>query len=195
MTGSEPWPVDKRCEFWTFSATKPLFFSNKLFLVEIVAISYRPMIILSPLNSMFDFIIPSLDDFVNGDREDLLLCSFRATKKNLSRTMSYRPGCPNLWVSINRRKCLSHNISLWLCSVLIQPMCLPMQPIRLQSKGTYHKSYCYPVFQEELCSPTGNESWNMKVPFIICLFYFGFVTHRSINSFSLGPEVVAQKAV
>ena len=46
-----------------------------------------------------EFTVPSLDDFVDRDRGELLLCLIRAVKKYLSKTEPYRPAFPNLFVS------------------------------------------------------------------------------------------------
>ena len=51
-----------------------------------------------------EFMIPSLDGFVDGDRDELLLCSISALRKYMSRTEQYCPGISNLFISMTEKK-------------------------------------------------------------------------------------------
>ena len=63
------------------------------------------------------FLVPSLDDFVRDYRHELLLCPICVLRKYLSMTEQYRPGIEDLFVSVGRRKKVSHNtLSFWLHS-------------------------------------------------------------------------------
>ena len=87
------------------------------FLPDFVAKTQNPPV----LDSCFkEFSVPSLDDVVGDDRDELLLCPIRALRKNLSETEQYRPGIEGLFISMRpRKKRLPCNtISLWLCFVI-----------------------------------------------------------------------------
>ena len=51
-----------------------------------------------------EFTIPSLYDFMGGDRDELLLFPNRALRKYISRTEQYCPGISNLFASTTKRK-------------------------------------------------------------------------------------------
>ena len=50
-----------------------------------------------------EFTIPSLDDFVDGDRDELLLCPMRALKKYPSWMEQYLPDISNQFVSATEK--------------------------------------------------------------------------------------------
>ena len=56
-----------------------------------------------------EFSVPSLDDFVDGDRDELLLCPIRALRKYLSWKKQYCPGIESLFVStgVRKKRCLA----------------------------------------------------------------------------------------
>ena len=66
------------------------------------------------------FTVPSLDDFVYGDRDELLLYPIRALQKYLSWTEQYLPGIEGLFASTGvRKKRVSRiTISFWLRYVI-----------------------------------------------------------------------------
>ena len=51
-----------------------------------------------------EFTIPSLTDFVEGDRGEMLLCAIRASRKYLSRTKQYHPASGNAFVLTTEAK-------------------------------------------------------------------------------------------
>ena len=67
-----------------------------------------------------EFSIPPLDDFVDNDRNELLLSPIRALEKFLSRMEQYCPGIEGLFMSTGvRKKRVSRNtISFRLRSVI-----------------------------------------------------------------------------
>ena len=72
------------------------------FLPDIVAKAQNP----SVSDPRFDeFTVPFLDDFVDGDRDELLFCPIKALRKYLSRIEQYRPEIEGLFVSTGVRKC------------------------------------------------------------------------------------------
>ena len=66
------------------------------FLPDLMAKTQNPSV---PDSRFEKFSVPSLDDFVGDDRDELLLCLIWALRKNLSRTEQYRPGTEGLCVS------------------------------------------------------------------------------------------------
>ena len=51
-----------------------------------------------------EFTVPLLDDFMGGDRDELLLFHIRAPQKYLARMEQYHPGISGLFVSMSQRK-------------------------------------------------------------------------------------------
>ena len=62
----------------------------------------------------------SLDDFVGGDRDELLLCPIRTLRKYLSQIEQYCPSIEGLFISMGRhkKKVSCNTISFWLQSVI-----------------------------------------------------------------------------
>ena len=56
-----------------------------------------------------EFNVPSLDDFVDGNRDELLLYPIRALGKYIARTEQYYPGIECQFVSTLQRKKMSQN--------------------------------------------------------------------------------------
>ena len=94
------------CRFWTFS-----------FLPDFVAKTQNPS---NPDPRFDEFPVPSLDDFVNSDRDELLLCPIRTLQKYLSQTKQYYPDIEGLFIFAGmRKKRVSQNtISFWLRSII-----------------------------------------------------------------------------
>ena len=88
-----------------------------LFLPDYMAKTQNPSV---PDSRFEEFSVPSLDDFVGDDRDELLLCFICALLKYLSRMEQYHPGIEGLFVSTGRRKRrVSHYmISFWLRFVI-----------------------------------------------------------------------------
>ena len=66
------------------------------FLLDFVAKTWNPFV---PDSNFKEFSVPSLDDFIVGDRDELLPCPIRALCKYLTRTEQCRPGIKGLFVS------------------------------------------------------------------------------------------------
>ena len=61
----------------------------------------------SPLvhNPRFEeFTVPSSMNFVDGDRDEMLLCPKRVLKKYLGGMEQYCPACANLFISVTKKK-------------------------------------------------------------------------------------------
>ena len=70
-------------------------FSTFTFLLDFVAKTQNPLV---PDPHFDEITIPSLDDFVGGDRDELLHYLIRALRKYLSRTKHYRPDIEGLFI-------------------------------------------------------------------------------------------------
>ena len=71
------------------------------FLPGLVAKTQNPFV----PDSHSEFLVPSLDDFIGDDGDELLLCSIRALQKYLSQTEQYCPGieaCLSPWDDVRR---------------------------------------------------------------------------------------------
>ena len=88
----------------------------------------RPRILLFlTLGLISSYEVPSPDNFVDGDQDELFLCPIRALRKYHSWTEQYRPGIESLFISTGMwKKWVSCSIiSFWLLSVislLIRPL-------------------------------------------------------------------------
>ena len=80
----------------------------------------RPKIRQLPYLHFNEFTVPSWKDFVDGDRDELLVCPIRALQKYFSQTEQYRPHNEGLLISTDmRKKRVSRNtISFWVQSVI-----------------------------------------------------------------------------
>ena len=86
------------------------------FLPHLLAKTQNPSV---PDSRFEEFSVLSLDDFVGGDRDKLLLCPIWALWKYLSQTEQYRPGIEGLFVSTGqcKKRVFLNTISFWLQSV------------------------------------------------------------------------------
>ena len=139
--------------------------------------------------SFNEFTVPSLDDFVDGDRGELLLCSIRDLRKYLSWMEECRPGIKGLFVLVGRhKKRVSRNtISLWLHSVIslahASALRFKAHKIRKVAMSLLFKRNC--VVHQSLKVGT----WSAQLTFSS---YLGDVTHKHLDTFSIGPVVATQ---
>ena len=153
----------------------------------------------APDSRFEEFLVPSLDDFVGDDRDELLLCPIRALRKYLSWTEQYYPGIEGLFISTGRhKKRVSRNaISFWLHSVIssahsfaseedCRSLRVRAHEVRKVATSLLSKRNC--TVHQVLKVGT----WSAQSIFS---FYLRDVTHRHLDTFSIGPEVVAQQVV
>ena len=146
------------------------------------------------------FMISSLMDFVDGDSEKVLLCSVRALRRYLSRTKQYHPACANLLVSMTKRKKrVSQNTVLFWIRLFIshsdrcatddncRSIKVNAQEVWKVDTSLHFGRNC--AVQQVLKVGT----WFSQM--MISAFYLWDVTHRYIDTFSIGPVVVAQEIV
>ena len=70
--------------------------------------------------SLNEFSIPALTEFVGDQEEDGLLCPVRAVREYLQRTKDCRPSCSQLFATVSepRRTVHPHTLSMWICQVI-----------------------------------------------------------------------------
>ena len=167
------------------------------FLPDFVAKTQNPSV---PDSHFEDFSVPSLDDFVGGDRDEPLFCPIRALCKYLFRTEQYHPGIESLFILMGRQKILvsRNTISFWLRSVitLAHASALEEDCRSLRVRAHEVRKVAMSLLFERNCTvhqvlKTGN--WSAQSSF--SSFYLRNVTHRHFNIFSIGPVVVAQQVM
>ena len=162
-----------------------------------MAKTYNPSV---PYSYFEEFYVPSLDDSVRDDREELLLCPISALRKYLSRTEQYRPGIEGLFVSTGRsKKRVSHNtISFWLRSVIsmahasaseegCHSLRIRAHEVRKVATSLLFKRNCA-VHQVLKVG-----AWSAQSTF--SAFYLRDVLHRYLDTFSIGSVVAAQQVM
>ena len=149
--------------------------------------------------SVFDprfesFTIPSLRDFSGGDQDEMLLCPVRAVRQYLRRTRNFRPELPRLFLSTGRRrKMVSRNtISFWIREVIRRAYASSGEdpPLRIRAhevRGIAPSAVFRRNFAVGQVLRAG--VWSRQTTFTS--FYLRDVTHRSLDTFSLGPVVAA----
>ena len=143
------------------------------------------------------FTIPALPksrDSPNGR----LLCLVRAVKYYLARTAQHRPRCKRLFVASGRtKKEISKNtVSFWLCRVIslayqLSGKPLPTPPLARETRSIapsllFKKNY---AVSQVLKAGT----WRRHTTFT--RHYLRDLSHKSLDTFHLGPVVVAQAMV
>ena len=67
-----------------------------------------------------EFMVPLIDDFIGGDRDEILLCPVHAVRWYVSWTEQYHPGISSLSISTSeRKKQASQNINLFWIRLVI----------------------------------------------------------------------------
>ena len=169
------------------------------FVPEFVAKTQNPSI---HDDRFVSFTIPSLSDFCGNDRSEMLLCPVRALRAYLKRTRPFRPTCRRLFVSTGRtKKEVSKNtISFWLREAIIKAY--TSLPQRAGSRPTFQAR----AHETRSVGPTIAFRKNMSVQRVLnagvwsrqttfTSFYLRDVTHRSLDTFSIGPVVAAQQII
>ena len=152
-----PAPVKRVCELHSLSYRVRQF----LCLADFVAKTQNPL-------------VP--DDFMDGNREKILLCPIRALSKYSVRTEQYRPDISGLFVStFHTKKRVSQNIICLLALTGHQPhICVSFWwgLSRSAGQGSWSlKGHYFFIVSEELCSPSDTEGWTFIFPFYLFLLY------------------------
>ena len=142
----------------------------------------------------------SLIDFVDGNRDDMLLYPTRVLRSHLSRTDPYCPSCASLFVSVAKRKTwLSQNtISFRIKSIIIHGYDSVTDDDCRLVKVNVHEVWKIvtsllfgrnSTVQHVLNAGT----WPSQTTF--SAFYLRNVTYRYMDTFSVAPVVVAQEVM
>ena len=167
------------------------------FVPEFVAKTQNPSIRDERFES---FTIPSLADFTDNDPAEMLLCPVRALKHYLKRTGGPRPGGQRLFVSAgSKRKNVSRNtISFWLREVISKAYGkdVPQERGTPGIKAHQVRGIATSLaFKKNMLVPQVLRAgtWNRQSTFTS--FYLREVTHKFMDTFSIGPVVAAQAVV
>ena len=152
------------------------------FLPDFVAKTQNPSV---PDSRFEEFSVPFLDDFVEDDNDELLLCPTRALQKYLSRTEQYRPGIEGFFVSTGRwKKRVSRNtisiISLAHASTSEEDCCslrVRAPEVRNVATSLLFKRNC------DVHQVLKAGTWSSQSTF--SAFYLRDVTHRHLTPFLL----------
>ena len=167
------------------------------FLPDFVAQTQNPSI---PDSRFKEFSITSLHDFVEDDQDELLLCLIRALRKCLSWTEQFHPWIEGLFVSTGhvKKRVTCNTISFQLRSVIsmarastseedCRSLRVRAYEVRKVATSLLFKRNC--AVHQVLKA----ETWSSQSTF--SAFYLRDVTHRHLDTFSIGPEVAAQQVV
>ena len=144
------------------------------------------------------FTIPSLRDFTDGDPDEMLLCPVRAVREYLRRTRGFRPELPRLFLTTGfKRKVVSRNtLSFWLREVIRRAYRSSDQELPLRIRPHELRAIAPSVaFKRNFAVGQVMRAgvWSRQTTFTS--FYLRDVTHRSLDTFSLGPVVAAQQVL
>ena len=174
---------------------KSLAFS---FAPDFIAKTQRPE---HPSSYFDEFSVPSLQDFVGADPDEMLLCPVRSLNAYLDRTAPLRPSSSKrLFLSSGRiKKEVSKNtISFWLRRVIrrayedlpdneVTLARISIQEIRAVSTSS--------LFRKNLSVAQVMRAAQWRSISTFASFYLWDVTHRYLDTYSLGPVVAAQSVV
>ena len=145
----------------------------------------------------WSFSVPSLEDFVGGEEDELTLCPVRAVRTYLKRTKHRRPECKRLFVSTkeSQNQITKNSISYWVKEVI---------------RRAYEKGHSVPpkakahelravgtslVFKKNLSINQILQAGTWKSQNTFTSFYLKEIMLESLGTFSLGPIVAAQEVL
>ena len=148
--------------------------------------------------SLDEFTIPALLEFVGEQEEDCLLCPVRAVREYLRRTRDCRPTCSRLFVTVldPRRAVHPHTMSKWICQVIWRAYASVSEEEWRLVKVNAHEVRV--IATSVLFRKVRNLDLVLKAGTWKCMttfasFYLRDVTHRYLDTFCLGPIVSALK--
>ena len=160
------------------------------FMPDFVAKTHDPSVFDPKFES---FTVPSLRDFTDGDRDEMLLCPVCATREYMRRTRGFRPQLPRLFLSTGRvRKMVFKNtISFWLREVIRRSYVSS-----LEDPYSLNPQYCsVGCFQAELCGGPGNEGGGLVPSDNVHLILPPGRDPPILGYLFLGPVVAAQQVL
>ena len=167
------------------------------FVPDFVAKTQNPSI---PDHRFDGFSIPSLKDFTGDDPEEMLLCPVRAMRLYLKRTRSLRSSEQGrLFLSTGRsKKVVSKNtISFWLRETIRKAYEASGQEAKAVRIRTHEIRGIAPtlLFRRNFAVEQVLRAGVWKSQTTFSSFYLRDITHKSLDTFHLGPIVAAQGIV
>ena len=154
-----------------------------------------------PLAYFEDLAVPSLADFVGSDPAEMLLCPVRAMRYYIRRTAPYRPVySTRLFLGTGRAKkeVARNTISFWIRRVVRlaysempdgEPALskVPVHEVRALSTSV--------LFRRNLSLGQVMRAAQWRCASTFSSFYLRDLTHKYLDTFSLGPLVAAQSVI
>ena len=170
---------------------------------KVVSFSFVPDFVAKTQDqSSFDprfesFVVPALPK-VSSSPNGRLLCPVRAVKRYLDRTAQHRPRCERLFIATGRNKEVSKNtVSFWLCKVISLAYQLSGKPLPSPSPLARETCDIAPslLFKKNYAVSQVLRAgmWRRNTTFT--RHYLRDLSHKSLDTFHLGPVVVAQATV
>ncbi|MPC45667.1 hypothetical protein E2C01_039373 [Portunus trituberculatus] len=147
-----------------------------------------------------DFTIPALTEYVGDSEGHRLLCPVRAIREYPRRTRDCRLRCSRISVTVTEPQCVvhPHTISHWICQV-IQCACedVSEEDMRLVwVKAHEVRAVATSAFFKKIQSiPAVLWAGTWKSMSTFASFYLRDITHRYLDTFSLGPVVSALRII
>ena len=153
----------------------------------------------SSLDPWFEsFTIPALPKSRDSP-SGRLLCPVRAVKHYLTRTAQHRPRCERLFVASGRtKKEISKNtVSFWLCRVISLAYQLLGNPLPTSSPLARETRGIAPslLFKKNYAVSQALKAGTWHRPTTFTRHYLRDLSHKSLDTFHLGPVVAAQATV
>ena len=173
---------------------KSLAFS---FVPEFVAKTQNPSI---PDHRFDGFSIPSLKDFSGDDPEEMLLCLVRAMRLYLKRTQPLRSkqqGRLFLATGRSKKEVSKNTISFWLRETIRRAYQSSGQEVNAPRIRAHEVRGIAPtlLFRRNFAVEQVLRAGVWKSQTTFTSFYLRDITHKSLDTFYLGPVVVAQGIV
>ena len=146
-----------------------------------------------------EFEVPSLRDFTGDDPDEMLLCPVRAVRQYLKRTRQLRPACNRLFIATgrNKKEVSKNTISFWLREVIKKAYHSSEGGVDLPRVRAHEVRGIAPslLFKRNFAVEQVLKAGTWKNQTTFSSFYLRDITHKSLDTFSLGPVVAAQRVV
>ena len=146
-------------------------------------------------DSFSSFVIPSLGEFTDFDRDEMILCPVRAMKAYLKRTRSHRPAIKRLFITtVNHPRGIAKNtVSFWIRQVIRRAYKDKQESMPEAKAHELRGMSSSLLFKKNLSVSQVLRAGTWKSQTTFTSFYLQDVTFKSLDLFSLGPIVAAQE--
>ena len=139
--------------------------------------------------------LTSFSDFMNRDKE-MLFCPVIVVRHYLSRTEQYLLTCSNFFISVGRKKwCMTKN-SFWSWSIISETHRTASNPVCAAVKARSHGVRSIGtilLFKKNLAFQQVMRAGMWMSQTTLTSFYLREVTHKSMDTLSIGPVMAAQR--